>query len=412
MPHWSRRSARSWRNSSEGPPLQRRLRTCGISRITFAGNAERSTRASVIATRSFHSAARISSCEGIWRNPSSMVCRKKSTNSFAALLLVWRKDSAMPTRVSRRTLLAGLATAPFVRTATATRPIQVMVPYPPASGADTTARILYAKAGSMLGQNFVIENRGGAGGTIGEAVVAKATPDGYQILHDGTAYSINGALYSNLSFDYVRDFDPVALVSLVPNILVVTPSLPVTTFADVIAYAKAAPDGIDMASSGNGTLQHLSLEMFRHQTGIKISHVPYRGGGVALNDVMAGQVKFFFSNGSSVVGLIKGGKVKAIAHTGKGRLASLPDVPPVSDTLPGFEAYEWNGIFAPHGTPAEIVRKLSTALNAALRSPEVSTRFDQLNIDSRQNTPEEFRAFVQQQTELWSRVVKEADIKL
>ncbi len=148
-------------------------------------------------------------------------------------------------------------------------------------------------------------------------------------------------------------------MSLVPNILVVTPSLQVGTMADVIAYAKAAPDGIDMASSGNGTLQHLSLEMFRFMTGAKVNHVPYRGGGPALNDVMGGQVKLFFSNGSSVVGIIQGGKVRAIAHTGKGRLKSLPDIPPVSDTLPGFEAYEWNGVFVPHGTPPAIVRTLN-----------------------------------------------------
>jgi tripartite-type tricarboxylate transporter receptor subunit TctC len=321
------------------------------------------------------------------------------------------------TDLTRRTLLAAMAVAPFAAPARAQiawpeRPVRVMVPYPPAGGADTTARILYNKLGVDLGQPFPIENRGGAGGTIGEAIVAKATPDGYLLLHDATAFSVNPSLYPNLPFDYRKDFDPVGLVSLVPNILVVTPSVPVSSIADVIRFAKDSPNGIDMASSGNGTLQHLSLEMFRHATGIKINHVPYRGGGLALTDVMSGQVKFFFSNGSSVVGLIKGGKVKAIAHTGKGRLASLPDVPPVSDTLPGFEAYEWNGIFAPHGTPAEIVRKLSTALNAALRSPEVSTRFEQLNIDSRQNTPEEFRAFVQQQSELWGRVVKEADIKL
>src|SRR6201996_7328269 len=226
--------------------------------------------------------------------------------------------------LSRRTLLAGLVTTPFIHRARAqspspTRTIQVMVPYPPAGGADTTARILYAKAGAMLGQNFVIENRGGAGGTIAEAVVAKAAPDGYQILHDAPAYSINGALFSNLPFDYTRDFDPVALVSLVPNILVVTPSLPVTTFADVIAYAKAAPDGSDMASSGNGTLQHLSLEMFRFMTGTKVNHVPYRGGGPALNDVMSGQVKLFFSNGSSVVGLIQGRPRQGVFPTRQGR---------------------------------------------------------------------------------------------
>src|SRR5579871_5905940 len=228
-------------------------------------------------------------------------------------------------QVSRRAVLAASAAAPFVRRASAesawpNRPVQVMVPYPPAGGADTTARILYAKVGAILGQQFVIENRGGAGGTIGEAVVAKTAPDGYTILHDATAYSVNGALYSNLPFDYNRDFDPVALVSLVPNILVVTPTVPVNTFADVIAYAKAAPDGIDIASSGNGTLQHLSLEMFRFMTGAKVNHVPYRGGGPALNDVMPRQVKLFFSNGSSVVALLQSGKVKAIAHTGKGRL--------------------------------------------------------------------------------------------
>jgi tripartite-type tricarboxylate transporter receptor subunit TctC len=325
------------------------------------------------------------------------------------------------TKFTRRTLLAGIATglaaAPFAGTARAqtawpSRPVRVLVPYPPAGGADTTARILFGKLNGILGQSFIVENRGGAGGTIGAAVVAKADPDGYSLLHDATGFSVNASLYPHLPFDYRKDFDPVFLASLVPNILVCTPSVPVQTVADVIAYAKAAPDGIDMASSGNGTLQHLSLEMFRHATDIKISHVPYRGGGTALTDVMSGQVKFFFANGSSVVGLIKGGKVKAIAHTGKGRLDSLPDIPPVSDTLPGFEAYEWNGVFVPHGTPAAIVQKLNAGLNEALRSPEVASHFKQLNIDSRPNTPAEFGVFVQDQMELWSKVVKDANIKL
>ncbi len=177
--------------------------------------------------------------------------------------------------LTRRTLLAGLAAAPFARSASAqsawpTKPVRVMVPYPPAGGADTTGRIVFGKLGELFNQSFVVENRGGAGGTIGEAVVAKSEPDGYTVLHDATAFSVNSALYASLPFDYNKDFEPVALVSLVPNILVVTPSVPVNTVAEVIAYAKASPDGIDMASSGNGTLQHLSLEMFRHQTGIKI----------------------------------------------------------------------------------------------------------------------------------------------
>jgi tripartite-type tricarboxylate transporter receptor subunit TctC len=327
------------------------------------------------------------------------------------------EDAMAGSDLTRRLLLAGMAAAPFAGAAGAQpawpdRPVRVMVPYPPAGGADTTARILYAKLSEILGQQFAIENRGGAGGTIGEELVAKAAPDGYTILHDATAFSANGSLYQNLPFDYRKDFDPVFLVSLVPNILVVTPTEAVNTVADLIALAKASPGGIEMASSGNGTLQHLCLEMFRHQAGIKINHVPYRGGGPAMTDVMAGQVKFFFANGSAAIGLIKAGKLKAIAQTGRGRLANLPDVPPISDTLPGFEAYEWNGVFVPHGTPPLIVQRLSASLNAALISPQVSTRFAELNIESRQNTPEEFRAYVESQMELWSRVVKEANIKL
>jgi tripartite-type tricarboxylate transporter receptor subunit TctC len=321
------------------------------------------------------------------------------------------------TDLTRRMLLAGLAVAPLAGRADAqiawpNRPVRVIVPYPPAGGADTTARIIYAKLSEDFGQQFAIENRGGAGGTIGEAVVAKADPDGYMILHDATAFSVNSSLYENLPFDYRKDFDPVFLVALAPNILVVTPSVPANTVAELIALAKASPDGIDMASSGNGTLQHLLLELFRRATGIKINHVPYRGGGLALTDVMGGQVKYYFANVSAAVGLIKGGKLKAIAHTGKGRLASLPDVPPMSDTLLGFEGYDWNGVFVPHGTPAAIVAKLNAGLNAALVSPQVSARFAELNIESHQNTPEEFRAYLEAQMTLWSRVVKDANIKL
>jgi tripartite-type tricarboxylate transporter receptor subunit TctC len=324
--------------------------------------------------------------------------------------------------ITRRMLLAAAAAAPLAsqsvvgpalaQNAWPERPVRVIVPYPPAGGADTTARIVYARLSEDLGQSFAIENRGGAGGTIGEEVVAKAAPDGYTILHDATAFSVNGSLYPTLPFDYRRDFDPVVLVGEVANILVVTPSLPVTTVADVIAYAKAAPDGINMASSGNGTLQHLLLELFAHRAGIKINHVPYRGGGLAITDVMAGQVKFVFSNGSAVVGLIKGGKVKAIAHTGKGRLASLPDIPAMSDTLPGFEGYDWNGVFTPHGAPPAIVGKLNAAINKALVSPQVTSRFAELNVESHPNTPEEFRAYVEGQMELWSRVVTDANIRL
>jgi tripartite-type tricarboxylate transporter receptor subunit TctC len=321
---------------------------------------------------------------------------------------------------TRRRLLTGAAVAlaaPLLaRSAHAqawpARPVRVIIPYPAGGGADTTGRIFFARLGETWGQQFVIDNRGGAGGTIAEAIAAKADPDGYTILYDATAFSVNPFLYTKLSFDYGKDFQPVILTTLVPNILVLNKDVPAKTVADVIALAKAAPDGLDFASSGNGTVQHLSLEMFQHMTGTRINHIPYRGGGPALNDVMGGQVKFFFSNGSASVGLVQAGSVKGIAHTGKGRLATLPDLPPVSDTIPGFEAYEWNGVFVPTGTPAEIVQKLNAGMNAMMKDPVVTDRLDKLNISYRQNTPDEFRAFVASEMERWGRIVKEANIKL
>ena len=320
--------------------------------------------------------------------------------------------------LTRRHLLVGGAAAmaapavAFAQSDWPNRPVRVIVPYPPAGGADTVSRILFQKLAELWGKQFVIDNRGGAGGTIGEAVAAKSDPDGSTILYDATAFSVNPALYQNLSFSYARDFQPVFLAALVPNILVVTPSVPVQSVSDVIKLAKETPGGLDFAHSGNGTLQHLCAELFGRSVGAKINVVPYRGGGPALNDVVAGQVKYFFSNGSASIGLVLGGKVKAIAHTGKGRLGTLPDLPSVQETLPGFEAYEWNGVFVPTGTSPVIVTKLNAGLNEVLRQPDVMTRLKSLNVDFRQNTPEEFRAFVAAETEKWGKVVREAGIKL
>ena len=292
------------------------------------------------------------------------------------------------------------------------RPVKVIVTYPAGGGADTTARILFQKLSEMWGKSFVIDNRGGAGGTIGAAVAAKADPDGYTIMHDATAYSVNPALYPKLSFDYAKDFEPVFLASLVPNVLVVTPSVEAKTVADIVELAKKTPGGLDFASSGNGTLQHLCLELLRFMAKVQINHIPYRGGAPALNDVISGQVKYFFSNGSASVGLVNGGQVKAIAHTGRGRLGTLPDLPAVQDTIPGFEAYEWNGVFVPTGTSPEIVKKLNAGLNEVLRQPDVVARFKSLNIDFKENTPQEFRSFVAVETEKWGKVVRDAGIKL
>jgi tripartite-type tricarboxylate transporter receptor subunit TctC len=328
------------------------------------------------------------------------------------------RDRCEPTR--RQLLKASAGALPLLLgagTAVAqaewpTRPVKVIVPYPAGGGADTVSRILFAKLSEALGQQFVIDNRGGAGGTIGAAVAAKAERDGYTIMYDATAFSVNPSLYPRLPYDTVKDFEPVFLASLVPNLLVVHPSVAAKTVNDVIEIAKAAPGGLDWASSGNGTVQHLSLEMFRLRTGVKLNHIPYRGGGPALNDLIGGQVKFFFSNGAASIGHVQGGAVKAIAHTGRGRLGTLPDLPAVAETLAGFEAYEWNGVFVPTGTAPEIVRKLNAGLNATLRQPDVIERLKGLNVDFRENTPDEFRAFVASEMEKWSRVVREGGIKL
>jgi tripartite-type tricarboxylate transporter receptor subunit TctC len=194
--------------------------------------------------------------------------------------------------------------------------------------------------------------------------------------------------------------------------LVVNNAVEAKTVADVIALAKATPGGLEWASSGNGTVQHLALEMFKHQAGIKLNHVPYRGGGPVLNDLIAGQVKFYFSNAAASIGHVQSGTIKCLAHTGRGRLATLPDVPTVAETLPGFEAYEWHGVFAPAGTPPDIIAKLNSGLNAVIKQPDIAERLKQLNVETRPNTPEEFRAFVASEMDKWSRVVREANIKL
>jgi len=292
------------------------------------------------------------------------------------------------------------------------RPVKVVIPYPPAGGADTVGRLLFQKLGEMWGAQFVIDNRGGAGGTIAAAAVAKAERDGYTIMYDATAHSVNPSLYANLPYDTVKDFQPVFLGAIITNLMLANKSVEAQSVADVIVLAKGTPGGLDWASSGNGTVQHLALEMFRHRAGIKLNHIPYRGGGPALNDLIGGQVKFFFSNAAASIGHVQAGTIRCLAHTGRGRLAALPDVPALAETLTGFEAYEWQGLFVPAGTSAEIVQKLNAGLNAVLRQPDIVERLRQLNVEFRENTPEEFRAFVAAEIEKWGRVVREANIRL
>jgi tripartite-type tricarboxylate transporter receptor subunit TctC len=324
-------------------------------------------------------------------------------------------------KLTKRQVLAGMAalSAPLVlpRAGLAqadypNRPIRVVVPFPPGGGADTTARILFQKLSDLFKQQFVIDNRGGAGGSIGAAVVAKSPADGYTLLHDGTGHAINPSLYTNLTYDTGKDFQAVFLASLVTNFLLVNNAVPVKSVSDIVALGKATPAGLDWASSGNGTVQHLALEMFKQRTGIAVNHVPYRGGGPALNDLMGGQVKFFFSNGASSVGHVRGGTLRAVAHTARERLKSLPDIPIVAETLPGFEAYEFNAVFAPTGTPAAIVQKLNTGLNEVIRQPDIVQRMNELNLEFKENSADECRTFINAEIARWAEVIRQGNIKL
>jgi tripartite-type tricarboxylate transporter receptor subunit TctC len=326
-----------------------------------------------------------------------------------------------PALIDRRTALAGglaaLAApviAPGIARAQAwpARPVRVVVPYSAGGGADTVGRILFQKLASLTGGSFVIENRGGAGGTIGANAVATAEADGYTILFDASAHASNPTLFPRLPYDTVKAFRPVFLAAVVPNVLVVHPSVAEKTVADIIAAAKRAPGKIDWASSGNGSAQHLALELFKSMAGVEITHVPYRGGGPALNDLVAGQIKYFFSNLSSSIEHIRGGLLRAVAHTASTPVEVMPGLPAVADTLPGYQALEWNGVFVPAGTPDANVARLSSALNEAISDPAISARLTSLSVSSRPNTPDEFAAFVRAEMEKWGPIIRSANIRL
>ena len=326
--------------------------------------------------------------------------------------------------ISRRQWLAGLAasglatgtygaaTGASAQTAAAwpDKPVRVVVPYAPGGGADTLSRLLFAKVQEDLGQSFIIDNRAGGGATIGPALVAKSPPDGYTVLHDATGFSINPSLLPTLPYDPEKDFIPVFLAGQTPNLLVTHPSTEQATVAAIIAASKATDQGFSWASAGNGSVQHLALELLKTQTGAKLTHIPFKGGGPAINDVMGNHVKFLFTNAAGATPHVKSGKLKAIAHTGIGRLASLPDLPAVAETLPGFEALDWNGVFLPAGTPSAIVDKLNASLNRVILLAPVVERAGQLSIQTKANTPAEFAAFVKAETAKWGKIVRDGNI--
>ena len=291
------------------------------------------------------------------------------------------------------------------------KPITLVVTYPPGGGADAMARLIAPKMAEALGQPVVIDNKPGAGGQIGAAAVAKAAPDGYTLMLDASSFAVNPSLYPKLPYDSLKAFQPVGVVALFPNVVLVHAGFPARNIAELTAAARKSKDAVSYASSGNGSAQHLAGALFESSAQVDMVHVPYKGGGPALNDVIGGQVPLFFGNLASTLQHVQSGKLRALAVTSGKRSPILPDVPTLSESgLKGTEIYEWNAVFVPANTPEPVVKKLATAFQQALESPEVKARVAQLGGDIQKGSPEQARKFIEQQIQLWSRVIKERNI--
>jgi tripartite-type tricarboxylate transporter receptor subunit TctC len=287
-----------------------------------------------------------------------------------------------------------------------TKPVKWVVPYPPGGTTDLLARLIGQYLSEHLRQQFVIDNRPGAGNNIGTEVVVNAPPDGYTLLLANPANGINATLYKRLPFNFLRDIAPVAGITRVPNVMEVNPNFPAKTVAEFIAYGKANPGKINMASSGNGTSVHLSGELFMAMTGIRMTHVPYRGAAPALTDLIAGTVDVMFDNLPSSIEFVRSGKLRALAVTTDARNEALPDVPVVADTVPGYEASAWFGIGAPKGTPAAIVEKINKSVNEALADPKMKARLAELGGVPMGGTPAEFGEVMASETTKWQKAVR------
>ncbi|MEO6364118.1 MAG: tripartite tricarboxylate transporter substrate binding protein [Caldimonas sp.] len=319
------------------------------------------------------------------------------------------------TRPHRRiafALLACLAAAPAWAADYPTRPVKWVVPYPPAGTTDVLARIVAQWLSEKMGQQFVVENRPGAGNNLGTEAVVNAAPDGYTMLLVNPAHGINATLYKNLNFNFIRDIVPVAGLVRTPNVMEVTPSLPVKSVAEFIAYCKANPGKINMASSGSGTSVHLSGELFKSLTGCDMLHVPYKGAGPALIDLMGGQVHVIFDNLPSSVGHIKSGKLRALGVTSQEREPSMPALPTVGETVPGYEATAWFGIGMPKGTPRDVVDRINAEVNRALADPAMRSRLAELGGKPIAGTPEDFGRVIAAETAKWGKVVTSSGAKV
>jgi len=308
-------------------------------------------------------------------------------------------------------LAAGVAALPAVsRIAWAqaypTRPVRIIVGFAPAGGTDIVARLIGQWLSERLGQSFVIENRPGGSGNVGVDAVVRAAPDGYTLLLVSAPNAINATLYGKLNFNFIRDIAPVAGIGAVPNLIVLHPSVPAKTVSELIVYAKANPGKVNTASGGIGTPQHVAGELFKMMTGTNIVDVLYRGTAPAFSDLLGGRVQMMFATMPSSIEYVRAGKIRPLAVTTATRLSLLPDIPTVSETVPGFEARSWYGIGAPKNTPAEIVDRLNKEINAALSDPKILARLSELEASPIAGSPADFGKLIAEETEKWGKVVK------
>jgi tripartite-type tricarboxylate transporter receptor subunit TctC len=291
------------------------------------------------------------------------------------------------------------------------RPVRWIVPFSPGGGTDVVARLVSQSLSERLGRPFIVENRPGAGANIGTEVVVRAPPDGYTLLLAATVNTINATLYDKLDFDFMRDIAPVAAIIRIPNVMVVHPSVPATSIPEFIAYARAHPGKINFASAGTGTSQHVAGELFKIMAGIDMVHIPYRGTGPALTDLLAGRVLVLFLGAVSSMKYVESGKLRALALTSAARSPALPNLPTMAEFLPGFEASLFYGMGAPRNTPAEIIERLNKEINAGLADPAMKARLAELDGMVLGGTPADFARLIADETDKWRKVIKAANIR-
>ena len=321
--------------------------------------------------------------------------------------------SAALSRLRALALVALVVPVAALGQAWPTKPVRLVSPFPAGGGTDAFARPLAAHLSQQLGQQFIIDNRGGAGGTIGADNVAKSPPDGYNFLVGAVHHTIAVSVYSKLPYDLEKDFVPVTMVAMVPNVIVLFPKVPIGSVKELIEYAKANPDKLNFGSAGNGTSHQLAAELFKVKTGIRMNHVPYKGAGPAMQDLLAGQVDLMFDGMGSSAPQIRAGRLKALAVTTAGRSPAFPDVPTVQEAgVPGYEVTTWYALWAPAGTPQEIVVRLQQEVARAMASPQLKEIWAQQGASPGGNSPAEFGAFVKAEIAKWAEVVKASGARI